>query len=133
MRPGQTKSAGRNLSRHMLVVAGYPERSVALCADTNAHTGSSKTYAAVLVVTPALDITLTRGVSVRITGLTDDDAALTAFTPATTVFIVALRCDRCTGGKRCGGSSSHEKRACSNCQRDRQDIHGISPKVIVSA
>jgi hypothetical protein len=25
--PGQTKSAGRNLSCHMLVVAGYPERS----------------------------------------------------------------------------------------------------------
>ena len=61
---GQTKSAGRNFSRHMLVVAGYPERSVALCADANAHTGSSKTDTPVLVVTPALDITLTRGIPV---------------------------------------------------------------------
>jgi hypothetical protein len=62
--PGQTKSAGRNLSRHMLVVAGYPEKSVAVCADTNAHTGSPETDTAPVLVTAALDITLTTVISV---------------------------------------------------------------------
>jgi hypothetical protein len=83
------------------VVAGYPEKSVAVCADTDAHTGSPETDTAPVLVTAALDITLTTVISVCITGLADDDAALTAFTPATTVFIadhanvlnVALRCD----------------------------------------
>jgi hypothetical protein len=45
---------------------GVPgEKSVAVCADTNAHAGSPETDSApVLVVTAALDITLTTGISV---------------------------------------------------------------------
>jgi hypothetical protein len=48
----------------MLVVAGYPEKSVAVCADTNAHTGSPETDTAPVLVTAALDITLTTVISV---------------------------------------------------------------------
>jgi hypothetical protein len=80
----------------MLVVAGRPEKlcgfpsdSVTVGADTNAHTGSSETDASapLFIVPAALEMTLVTSVSIGITGITDDDAALSAFTPATAVFI----------------------------------------------
>jgi hypothetical protein len=44
---------------------GVPgEKSVAVCADTNAHTGSPETDTAPVLVTAALDITLTTVISV---------------------------------------------------------------------
>jgi len=75
--------------------------SVAVGANSYAHTGSAEANTTTVVITPALDITLTRGVSVRIIGLPDDDTAFTTFAPATAIFIadhanvlnVALRCD----------------------------------------
>src|SRR4029077_4446933 len=113
--------------------------------DTDAHTGSSETNTRppVFVVTPifpALDITLTRSVSIGITGLTDDDAAFSVFAPAAAVFVadhanvlnVARRYDGYIGGKRCSGSRGRQKRSCPDCQRDRETVHTISPIVVVS-
>jgi hypothetical protein len=80
--------------------------SVAVRADADAHAGSTEAdtatfFIATTFIATALDITLTRGVCVRIIGLPDDDTAFTTFAPATAIFIadhanvlnVALRCD----------------------------------------
>jgi hypothetical protein len=77
--------------------------SVAVGADTNAHTRSAKTdtSARLFVVTPTLDIALARSVSIGIAGIADDDTAFIARAPATAVFVaghanvvnVALGCD----------------------------------------
>jgi len=111
-------------------------------ADTNAHTRSLKADAAAtpLVIIPAFDKALARRVSVGLTGLADDDAALTVFAPATAILIadhanvldVAARADGNVGGKRCSGGSGCEERTCAGRQRDRETVQGISPKVIVS-
>src|SRR5580704_1298813 len=118
--------------------------SIAVGADTDAHAGSSEADTApVFVVTPilpALDITLTRCVSIGITGLADDDTAFSAFAPAAAVFVadhanvlnVARRYDRHIGGKRRSGSHGREKRSCPDCQRDPETVHTISPIVFVS-
>ena len=80
--------------------------SIAVGADAHAHPGSAEAdpatfFIATIFITTALDITLTRGVCVRMIGLPDDDTAFTTFAPATAIFIadhanvlnVALRCD----------------------------------------
>jgi hypothetical protein len=104
----RTKSIGPIFRRTMRVMAGRPRKdsagsllkSVAIVADTDAHTRNSHTNTSIFIVTPALDITLTRSVAVGITGLADNDTTFTAFTPAAAVFIanhanvlnIALRC-----------------------------------------
>jgi hypothetical protein len=68
---------------------GPLSNSVAIVADTDAYArcAEADSSAALFVVTPALDVTLARSVSVGITGFTDDDPALIALAPATAVFI----------------------------------------------
>jgi hypothetical protein len=116
--------------------------SVMIGADTNTHTRSLKADAAAppLVIIPASDMALARRVSVGLTGLADDDAALTVFTPAMAILIadhanvlnIADRSDGDVGDKRCSGRRGGEERACADRQRDRDIVHNISPKVIVS-
>jgi hypothetical protein len=91
-------------------------------------------------VAATLDISLTRRVSVSIAPLADDDAAFTALSPATAIFIadhanvlnVTLGCDGPIGGKRRSERGSDEKRACAGGQSDNETLYNISPKVIVS-
>src|SRR5258707_3536109 len=88
--------------------------SITVGADTNAHAGRSETDArtAIFVVAAALDVTLTRRVTIGIAGLTDDDTALAAFAPAAAVFVadhanalnVARRHHPYIGGKLRGAS-----------------------------
>src|SRR5712675_514668 len=93
--------AARNPPRPLRVTS-----SVAVGANAHAHAGSAEAdtatfFIATAFIATALDITLTRGVCVRIIGLPDDDTAFTTFAPATAIFIadhanvlnVALRCD----------------------------------------
>ena len=62
--PGQTKSAGAQSFASYAVGGGVSEKSVAVCADANAHTGSPETDTAPVLVTAALDITFTTVISV---------------------------------------------------------------------
>jgi len=100
------------------------QNSVAF-ANTHTDTGSAKAdTATVLVVVPAaFDVSLTGSVVVRIT-FTDDDAALTALTPATAIFIadhsdvldVAVRQGGYAVRERGGIGSCSEKRTCANTE-----------------
>src|ERR1700730_5425256 len=71
------------------VLPGPLLNSVAVGADTDAHTRSAETdtSARLFIVTPALDIALARSVSVGITGVADDDTAFTTLAPATAAFV----------------------------------------------
>src|SRR5882757_4072685 len=114
--------------------------SITVGADTNAHAGRSETdaRAAIFVVAAALDVTLTRRVTIGIAGLTDDDTALAAFAPAAAVFVadhanvlnVARRHHRYVGGKRRGGSGGHQECTCPEGERDREFGHLTSPTCI---
>ena len=63
-----------------------PVSSVGTDSDANAG-GADADAAATFLIAAALDITLAGGISVRITGLTDNDAAFTTFAPAAAVLV----------------------------------------------
>jgi len=84
--------------------------SVAIGADSDADAGGVNADTAAISITATLDITLASwSLSVGITGLTDNDTALTTLAPALACLIanhadvlnVALRRDRYARGERC--------------------------------
>jgi hypothetical protein len=108
--PDRTKVGRANLDQSWCV------GSIAIAAYTDAYarrTDSNTRFAR--FIPAALDIAVARSVAIRIAPLANDDAAFTALTPATAVFVanhayilnVAIRCDR-ANRKRSGRSNGSE-------------------------
>ena len=70
--------------------AAFSRHALAVCsvgADSDANTGRADADAATFLIAALLDITLARGISVPITGLTHNNAAFTTFTPTATILV----------------------------------------------
>src|ERR1700676_2712201 len=106
--------------------------SVAAGADAHAHAGNADADTATFFIAAALDVALARSVvPVGVAGVADDDALITAFTPAPAVFVadhadvldVAVLSYRSSGSERCSGGGGCEQRSCAHCKRDCYFFH----------
>src|SRR5450759_3648582 len=105
--------------------------SVTVAADTDADARRTEANTrSALFVTATFDIALTRSVVIRVTRVTNDNAAFTALAPATAVFVadhthvlnvtvLGYRTNR-KGSRR---SSRCKKRSGADCQRDGELVH----------